>query len=332
MQTQMPIRDIIAYVPRRYRTRKRWLTPRRLTVPLSRVRIDRPVFLLGVQGGGLTVLLKCLQRLDNTCFCHGNRNTWDAADNEMHVCVDDPQMPPELSFLGNPHYPKDLPSNFYRYWTYATNRTVGGFRIEPDDVDANMRDDFRAVVKKIIRAHAIDLENCRYIDKSQLYTICLAALHSILEDTNPFFVLVGRDPLGCVPRTARNYYLNPRKHGYDMAYRDALRLCAEHWNNSFRLALEDGERVKNFMTMRVEDFFAAPEPFLRKICDFAELDFTANMVPGPGQLPTIYQQMGRRWYPLERSATDEARQQLSDEERAIIVDICGTVMSCFGYG
>lgn len=320
-----------AFVARRYRVRKHWLTPRRITLPLSKIQIDRPVFFLGVQGGGLTVLLKCLQRLDVTCFCHGNRTSWDAADNEMHVCIDDAQMPEALSFFRNSVYPSGLPSNFYRYWTYATDGAVDDFRITPDQATPEMAHDFRQVIKKLIRAHARDPRKSRFIDKSQLYTICVGALDKMLADTNPYFILVARDPFGSVPRTARNYYLNPDKHGYDMDYRQALRYCAEHWRNSFALALEDGGRIKNFMTARIEDFFSEPPAFLEAVCDFAELPFDPDMVPGPGQPPTIYQQMGRRWHPLKPSATDKARDRLSADERDIILEVCGDVMTKLGY-
>lgn len=325
------LQTMMGPVLRRYRTRKIALTPRRLTVPLSAIRIDRPIFFLSVPGGGLTLLLKCFQRLPNTCFCHGNRLSWDAADNEMSVCVRDPDMPHELSFFHNPFFPADMPTNLFRYWTFATDDNVGHYRREPEDVSEEMAAGFRTVLKKIIRAHALDLDDCRLIDKSHLFCVNVSALQKILADADPFFVVVARSPYGGVPRTAKNYYLNPDKHGFEMDYLEAVKLCAQHWRNSFKFALEDGAKVPHFLVTRVEDFFADPESYLRRVCDFAELDFDPDMAPGPDQPATLYQQMGRRWYPLRRSVTDKAKAAVSKEEAAIIDGICGPVMARLGY-
>ena len=325
------LQTMMGPVLRRYRVRKIALTPRRLTVPLERVAIDRPIFFLSVPGGGLTLLLKCFQRLANTCFCHGNRGSWDAADNEMSVCVRDRDMPHELSFYHNPYFPPDMPTNLFRYWTFATDGNADHYRREPKDVSVETARKFRTALKKIIRAHALDLDDCRLIDKSHLFSVNVAALQHILADANPFFVVVARSPYGGVPRTAKNYYLNPDKHGFDMDYLEAVKLCAQHWRNSFRFALDDGENTPNFMVTRIEDFFADPAAYLRSVCDFTELDFDLDMAPGPDQPATIYQQMGRRWHPLRRSVTDKARADISDEESAIIDEICGPVMARLGY-
>ena len=99
------LQTMMGPVLRRYRVRKIELTPRQFTVPLERIAIDRPVFFLSVPGGGLTLLLKCFQRLANTCFAHGNRLAWDAADNEMSVCVRNADMPTGALVLSQPVFP-----------------------------------------------------------------------------------------------------------------------------------------------------------------------------------------------------------------------------------
>lgn len=316
----------------RYRVRKVALTPRRITKRLSDVEIDRPLFLLGVQGGGLTILAKCFQRLQNTCFVHGNADSWDAADNEMHVCETSKKLPKEFSFHTNDFYPPNLSTNFYRYWTYATNDSLPHFRIEnPGKISEESLNGFREYIKAIIRAHAKDLNACRFIDKSQLYTINIPLIRAALKGTSPYFAIFGRNPYGSVPRTAKNYFLNPDKHGFDMSYEDALRLCAEHWNNTFATALSDCDGSDDSLIMRIEDFFANPAVFCRKICDFAELDYSDDMVPAQGQKHTIYEQMARRWYPITQSSTEAALASLSETEISIVNAVCGETMKRMGY-
>jgi len=319
------------FVARRYRTRKIYLSPKILTHKLENIPINNPIFILGVQGGGLTILMKCLQRLDNTCFCHGNQLSWDAADNEMHVCIKDKTLPSELSFWQNQHYPETLPSNFYRYWTYATNEAIGTFRLDENSVTEKMTTDFQKMIKKIIRVHAREIETCRFIDKSQLYMVCVSAIAKLLEEAKPYFIVVGRNPLGSVPRTARNYYLNPKKHGYQMDYLKAVRLCAEHWSNSYELALKDGKKIENFKVMKIEDFFDNPKAFLKQFCEFANLEFCEDMLPNANQQPTIFQQMRSRWYPMRKSTTDGFRQSLNSEEKETILELCGEQMRALGY-
>lgn len=317
----------------RYRVRKVALTPRRITTRLNDIEIDRPLFLLGVQGGGLTILTKCFQRLQNTCFVHGNSDSWDAADNEMHVCETSKKLPKEFSFHTNDFYPPNLPTNFYRYWTYATNESLPHFRFaKPEQIPKDSLDGFRDYLKAIIRAHAKDLNNCRFIDKSQLYTINIPLIRTALLGCSPKFAVIARNPYGCIPRTARNYYLNPKKHGFDMSYEQALQLCAEHWNNSFTEATKDGENFDDSLVLRIEDFFADPKDFCAQICRFAELDFDADMIPAPNQPSTRYQQMATRWYPLRKSRTDQKLEETTQIEREVINRICRSTIEKLGYG
>lgn len=316
----------------RYRVRKVALTPRRITTRLKDVKIDRPLFLLGVQGGGLTILAKCFQRLQNTCFVHGNADSWDAADNEMHVCETSKKLPKEFSFHTNNFFPENMPTNFYRYWTYATDQSLPHFRIEnPEQVSEASLNGFRDYVKAIIRAHAKDLNACRFIDKSQLYTINIPLVRAALKGSSPHFAVFGRNPYGSVPRTAKNYFLSPNKHGFDISYDDALRLCAQHWNNSFATALADCAESNDNTIMRIEDFFEDPASFCRKICDFAQLPYNDSMVPSEGQKHTIYEQMARRWYPIKKSSTEAALASLSEREICIVNEVCGDTMEKLGY-
>ncbi|WP_339859784.1 hypothetical protein [Thalassospira alkalitolerans] len=323
---------LINYFLKKYRLRKVTYTPRRLTTRLSEIKIDRPLFFLRVQGGGLTILAKCFQRLNNTCFANGNSDSWDAADNEMHVCVTSKKLPKEFSFHTNTFYPPELASNFYRYWTYATDQALPHFRIEdPESVGEKSLSGFRDYIKAIIRAHAKDINSCRFVDKSQLYTINTPLIRKALADSSPYFAIFGRSPYGSVPRTAKNYYLNPNKHGFDMSYEDALKLCAQHWNNTFSIALKDCNEKQDNLFLKIEDFFADPDSFCRKICDFAELDFSTEMAPKPDQKNTIYEQMARRWYPIKKSSTDSALRSLTELEISIVNEICGKTMQNLGY-
>ena len=72
------------------------------------VSVDRPIFLLGVQGGGLTLVSRMLRRHPQVVSVSGNYRYWSGAD-EIHTVLG-PILPPELTrtrykvpVAGSPH-------------------------------------------------------------------------------------------------------------------------------------------------------------------------------------------------------------------------------------
>ncbi|MFC1808682.1 sulfotransferase [Candidatus Omnitrophota bacterium] len=313
----------------RYRRSKYAFNLRRLYLPTKNVLIDRPIFFLGVQGGGLTLIVKALQRHQNTCFCTGNSHEWDAADNELFTC--NKYVPSALSFLNNNVYHPNYKTDFFRYWTYALNDTMDLYRLNPESIDNTVREKFRAVLKRIIRAYAHDVRNCRFIDKSQLYTINARYLYKMLKDTNPYFILVTRDPFAMCKRVAEKYYANPKKNNFTFTHEENLRLCCQHWKNSMDIALTEGTHIPNFKVMKFENFLRDPQTFLQDICAFVDLPFDDKIVPGPNQKSTVFAQMQTRWYPLRKDVNEQYIQTLENNEIKIIEEICGAVAHTCGY-
>ena len=55
-------------------------TPRRIYLPLSKINIKKPIFILGVQGGGLTIVSRILHRHSKVIYCNGNSKFWAGRD------------------------------------------------------------------------------------------------------------------------------------------------------------------------------------------------------------------------------------------------------------
>src|SRR6056297_2994992 len=49
------------------------------------IKIDKPIFLLGVQGGGLTLISRTIRRQKNIVSVTGNNNYWYGADEMQNV-------------------------------------------------------------------------------------------------------------------------------------------------------------------------------------------------------------------------------------------------------
>jgi len=61
--------------------RNNWmLNPRSWFGRFEEAEIDRPIFLLGVQGGGLTLLSRMLRRHPQVVSVSGNHRYWSGAD------------------------------------------------------------------------------------------------------------------------------------------------------------------------------------------------------------------------------------------------------------
>lgn len=317
---------------RQFRVQRYQYNLRRLYPRLDDIRIDRPIFLLGVQGGGLTIIMKALQRHSKTCFCLGNSDHWDAADNEMHAYLHDPLLPSRFSFINNPHYHPQYRTKHWRYWTYALDDTIGMYRIDPNSLKTEEADRFQKVIKKALRAYAHDPHDCRFIDKSQLYTINIRAVQKALAESDPFFAVVTRNPYAMVKRVTERYYENPKRHGFPFSHEKNLRLCCQHWRNTYSWALRDRPYTENFAVFSFERFLVDPENFLRNLCTFARLNFESAIVPAPGQRPTAYAMMSSRWYPIRKNPNQKYLEKLTPKEISIIERECGDLARKLGYG
>ena len=79
----------------RYR-QHRWRWSREFRSDDESVEIDRPIFLLGTQGGGLTIISRILRRLPEVISVTGNHRYWAGDDETQNVLTS--ALPPELSW------------------------------------------------------------------------------------------------------------------------------------------------------------------------------------------------------------------------------------------
>jgi hypothetical protein len=323
-------------VMRRERQRLRYrFNLRRLRMTPGAVRIDRPIFLLGTQGGGGTILARCLQRHPKTVYASGNSDFW-AAPNEIHNCphlYDVPEPLVHRTFhFGTvdgrmEHHPR---FGYQRSWLYAIDEFLPRFARTGDDVDEEVTRAFRRVLQKIILAYAHDPRDCRLVDQSQLYTIQVPYVTQMLRDCDPRFVLVARNPYATCARAVQKEYTAARG-GYIEGQRTARIACAvEHWSNSYRLALEAARDVP-MLLVRYEGFLDDPERVVREICAFAGLEFTSELLPAASHRVPAGSVEPEKWFPLKRG---ENQRYLADIDRELLDALnrrAGDLIDQLGY-
>ena len=139
-------------------------------------------------------------------------------------------------------------------------------------------------------------------------------------------MLVVRNPYSWCHRAIRR---KPPSFRVELPANEQLRLVAEHWSNSYRVALDDAARVGNLTVVRFEDFVADPATTVRRLCEFLGLEFERTMVPAPRQkLPFATLPGDRKWYPL---FADSWLAHVSEQEAAIVEARCGPLAQELGY-
>jgi hypothetical protein len=314
-------RDVAIKVARLYH-RDRWrYSPRRRGRRVDRIPLDRPIFFLGVQGGGETIVGRCLRRNDAVVCMSGNSGHWTGTDELGVVRNRMARLPKALwgcKFRTDVEHPLFGPNHNS---VYASDTLLPCYRRTA--ADANDRDgaQFRRLLREHLAVYARDPRRARFFDKTHTNTLKIPLLASYLDGCDPVFVLVVRNPYGWCHRAVRRKRPTYR---VELSPEEELRLAAEHWANSCRIALEDGSTV-----VRFEDFVADPEAVVRRLCDVTGLEFEPAMVPRPGdRFPFATLPGDRKWYPL---FADPWLAQVTDQEAEIVAGVCGPLATELGY-
>jgi len=320
------LRAVAIRATRAYRRdRWRWSVRRRLP-GVDAVPIDRPIFVLGLQGGGTTLVARCLLRHPAVVSMSGNSRYWVATDEMGFVRNRMARLPPSL-WSSSHRADLDAPGfGTTHNSVYACDALLPFYRQTAADATREDAKRLARLIREHIAVYARDPSRARFVDKTHTYTVKVAYLDALLDGFEPCFVLVLRNPYTMCFRAIRR-----KPPGWPVVppYDEQLRLAAEHWENSYRLALEDGASLERFVALRFEDFVADPAGSIRRVCTAVGLEFDRELVPQPGQrMPFATLPTDSKWYPLR---ADDWRSQVSERDAAIIDNRCGELARELGY-
>ena len=308
--------------------RNNWmLDPSFFLADFDDVRIDRPIFLLGTQGGGLTLISRMLRRNEQVVSVTGDHRFWAGADEMQNVL--EPILAPSLTGIKRKASESDI-FGARREWVYATEQLLPDYRNTEQDATPECRQRFQKILKWVVKRHSHGKQGLRFIDKSQLYTVKASFIASLLETCDPKFILVTRDPYAmCYSRVNGTASLRNLDENFNFEQR--LDFAAQHWANSMGCALEDKENLKNFIVVRFEDVLNNPEKHLKIICDHVELDFDKDMIPQPDHAIPFGSLRRDRWYPLRTEVNKRHLQKICPAHVEIIAQRVGKYADQFGY-
>jgi Sulfotransferase family len=319
-------RDVAIKAIRLYR-RDRWRYSLRRRLPaVDRVPLDRPIFFLGVQGGGETIVGRCLRRNEAVVSMSGSSSYWTGIDELGVVRNRMARLPAALwgcKFRDDVQHPLFGPNHNS---VYACDALLPSYRRTAEDAGEEDGRRYRRLLREHLFVYAHDPSRTRFFDKTHTNTLKVPLLAAYLEGCDPFFVLVVRNPYSWCHRAVRR---KRPAHRVALAPEQELRLAAEHWTNSYRIALADARQVPNLTVVRFEDFVADPEAVVRGLCAFLGLEFDSAMVPQPGQrLPFATLPDDRKWYPL---FPDPWLDKVSEREVEVIASVCEPLARELGY-
>ena len=311
--------------------RNNWMVdPRCLVAHVRPVTIDRPIFLVGNQGDGLTLISRMLRRHPEVVSLSGNHRYWVGAD-EIHRAFLG-RLPPSLvngnRRLGRaPHHEVLTPP---RSWSYGADDLIGRYRRTAADYDERAARKLRSVLRESLYRHGRP-QGGRFTDKSQTFAVKMSFIDALLRDTNPHFVLITRDPYATCYRNAKGGSGDMRRYAETMDLDERFEICLQHWRNTLRCVEEDKDRVCAFTRMRFEDLFVDPRGFLDRLCNFLGLTFDDRMVPAPGDRVPFGNRFTSRWYPLRPDVNDRYLAELPAHFEKEIVERIGDLAATLGY-
>jgi hypothetical protein len=307
--------------------RDRWrFSPRRFGTAVDDVPIDRPIFLLGTQGSGATLIGRCLRRNPTVVTVSGGWENWTGTD-ELGIVRNRMARLPRA--LWGSSLRSDIADGTFgdgHSGVFASDELLPAYRATADDADIDQAARFRRLIREHLAVFAPNPMRARFLDKTHAYTVKLPYLAAVLEGTRPLFVLVSRNPYGSCPWMLER---KPPSFRRTLGYEEKLDIVARHWANAHRLVLEDAAEVGDVAVVRFEDFLDDPETTVVALTSYLGLDYAPGMVPAPGQqLPRAALPSDRKWYPLY---SDDRLEQTTAGQRAIVDEHCRDLAARFGY-
>ncbi|OGT25517.1 MAG: hypothetical protein A3I77_04315 [Gammaproteobacteria bacterium RIFCSPLOWO2_02_FULL_42_14] len=312
-----------------YHKNKIYWHPRLLYRRKNSIRIHKPIFMLGVQGGGLTVMSRIVRLLPQIVYISGNCSFWAGKD-ELHNSARFKHMPDALTLRSPGYYnllghEKNHPDFGYeRAFLYASNEFLHEYRLTESDWTPELDYAIKNAVRVCLRTYAKNLNNAQFIDMSQSYILKIPFLKKCFPDAR--FVIVTRDPYAVCWKQAQVsliFQKNPKR---------AVQLAAEHWFNSYKIALNDTKNMDHVLWLQFEDFMQKPMPVMKKLFSFLDQSNVdiEKLIAQHSSTP-LGSCDPEKWFPIKTSVNQRHYHTLPEWAKSIIQSQCDPLIKEFGH-
>lgn len=314
---------------KKYHETKIYWHPRRFYRNKNDIFIKNPIFFLGIQGGGLTLISRAIRLLPEIVYIAGNHRFWGGRD-ELHNNKRFKHLPDALTLRSPGYYnllghEKNHPDFGYeRAFLYASNDFINEYRLTAADWTPELDYVLKDAIKTCLRTYADNIKAAQFLDMSQSYILKIPFLKRCFP--NARFIIVTRDPFAVCWKQAQVsliFQKDPKR---------AVRLAAEHWHNSYCYALKDTKNDVNTLWLCFEDFMQDPLNVLEKIfCFLNKSNIDVAKLIAQHQSPPLGSEDPEKWFPINSDVNRRHHKALPDWARNIIATECGVLLDEFGY-
>ena len=266
-------------------------------------RIEKPIFIIGIQRSGTTILDSLFSRHRDTAFFEGFCNRYYMTPWKFHL------IPLQIK-----RYKSRPPSTEGRVWRRY-------FR-EIDYVDeSHATDEIRNYYYSAIKAELRAFRAKRFVNKNPANCLRLRWINAMFPDA--YYILIWRDPRAVVHsiyQKMQRYWDRETKIEYEHGYKgyvtvkevfgkdvSKLEACINFYNYNKKMLLQDLPVVSDRLTeVKYEEFIQRPREELKRLYEFTGLrwyDELENDVP-----PVLQLENNEKW----RSLAPEERQILEN--------------------
>lgn len=316
------------------------------------ITIDRPIFFVGVQSGGMTIISRMLRRHKDSVCVTGNYRYWTGGD-EMAPRYPN-HLPEKLTarfyfyekYLGegvkgrtfNQQQLAKLPETYktlyqryglFWWWNYACDDLFPFFYADERDYDDETAREFKGFLKRIIFVNAISVETARIVDKSQAFSPKIGLIDRILRESHPYFIMVIRNPYAVCYKAASQGYLTT----LPLSFGERLHVASQHYKNTFCTILDSFNKIldQRKIIVKLEDFLLEPKEHLKIICEKVGLEFDEDMLPQPHHKYPLGTPDRTKWYPLKKDVNAKYLKKLGEEDSQIVRLYCKDLIERFSY-
>jgi len=153
-----------------------------------------------------------------------------------------------------------------------------------------------------------------------------------LIDYYPKFPFITWNSHAMCPRAALGKTNDMKRYANFLSWEERLELCIQHWRNSIQSVQYDMSRLGiRVWIVQLEKILNSPRDMIRELCNFAELDFSIDMLPQQNQRAPFGSHYSDRWFPLRRDVNAVYRGQISEKDLETVENQCGQLVDELGY-
>ena len=284
----------------------------------------RPIFLLGMQGGGLTLISRILRRNEDVVSVSGGCRYWSGAD-ELNSVLGG-LLPAELASIEHRY---DLPDDII----LGTDWHCGIDSVLPLFRNADISEKQKNYVIKIIHNIGVFFSGngYRFIDKSQNFSLKGKLLLQIFEGTDPILIFFTRNPYALCRKVAEGEYFSTRYFRDSLDYETRLRLACEAWENYVLCFEADTVGYENSHIIPIESMFLNLKEGIESLCNICDVDFSHDLLPAQSDSVPFGSRRRERWFPVQTDINKKYLDDIDDAAIDLIRACIGETAERFGY-